>query len=56
MVKDIEQLINEVNGTMAIEGMPLTQDDKQRIRDCLNDDKLFEKTIAELVEKHSVSK
>lgn len=27
-MKDLERLINEVNGSMSMEGMPLTEDDK----------------------------
>ncbi len=53
-MKDIEKLIDEVNGSMSIEGMPLTPADKERIRLCVGDDKKVEKTIAELVKKHSV--
>ena len=30
-----EQIIREVNGTMAIEGMPLTEKDKENLRQVL---------------------
>ncbi len=53
-MKDLEKLINEVNGSMSIEGMPLTKTDKDRIRRCAGNDELVEKTIAELVKKHTV--
>jgi hypothetical protein len=52
-MKDIEKLIGEVNGTMAMEGMPLTDDDKNRIRTCLRDEDLYRKTLKELITKHS---
>jgi len=52
-MKDLEKLIDEVNGSMAMEGMPLTQSDKDRIRYCAGNVKLVEKTIAELVKKHT---
>lgn len=55
-MKDLEKLIDEVNGTMAMEGMPLTEADKDRIRCCAGNDELVEKTIAELVKKHTVGK
>ena len=53
-MKDIEAIIREVNGTMAIEGMPITAEDKERIRVCLRDSKRFDSAIAELLEKHTV--
>jgi hypothetical protein len=53
-MRDLEKLIDEVNGSMSIEGMPLTQTDKDRIRRCAGDEKLVEETIAELVKKHAV--
>lgn len=53
-MKDLEKLIDEVNGSMSIEGMPLTKNDKDRIRRCVGNDMLVEKTIAELVKKHTI--
>jgi predicted secreted protein len=53
-MKDLEKLIDEVNGSMSMEGMPLTKTDKDRIRRCAGNDKLVEKTIAELVKKHTI--
>ncbi|OLN27573.1 MULTISPECIES: hypothetical protein [Desulfosporosinus] len=52
-MRDLEKLIDEVNGSMSMEGMPLTQTDKDRIRHCAGNDKLVEKTIAELIIKHT---
>ena len=54
-MNDIEKLIDEVNGTMSIEGMPLTPADKERIRLCAGDEKKVEETIAELIKKHSAT-
>ena len=51
-MRDLEKLIDEVNGSMSMEGMPLTQADKDRIRHCAGNDELVEKTIAELIKKH----
>ncbi|MDT3701305.1 MAG: hypothetical protein RO469_18045 [Thermincola sp.] len=53
-MKDLEKLIDEVNGSMSMEGMPLTKTDKDRIRQCAGNDELVEKAIAELVKKHTV--
>jgi hypothetical protein len=53
-MKDIEQIIREVNGTMSMEGMPITDEDKDRIRDCLRNKNKFDITIKELILKHTV--
>lgn len=53
-MKDLEKLIDEVDGSMSMEGMPLTKTDKDRIRRFAGNDELVEKTIAELVKKHTV--
>ena len=44
-MKDTEKIIRQVNGNMAIEGMPITEADKARIRICLNDNSRFSKEI-----------
>lgn len=53
-MKDIEKIIREVDGTMSIEGMSITGDDKDRIRTCLRDKMKYNEAIAELVKKHTV--
>ena len=52
-MKRIEDVIEQVNGTMAMEGMPLTDEDKERIRRCAESPKLVENEIRLLVQKHS---
>ena len=37
-MRDIEQRIREVNATMAMEGMPLTESDKEDMRTVLKGD------------------
>ena len=54
LMKDIGQIIREVNGTMAIEGMPLKEEDKERIRICLSDEVSFEEMKRRIIEKHTV--
>ncbi len=51
-MRDLKKIIDQVNGSMIIEGMPLMKTDKERIRECAGNDELVEKRIAELVEKH----
>lgn len=41
-MRDIEQAIREVNGTMAMEGMPLTEADKENMRAVLHGDISFQ--------------
>jgi hypothetical protein len=38
---DIEQEIQEVNGTMALEGMPLTNEEKENLRAILRGEVTF---------------
>lgn len=52
-MKSIEKVITEVNGTMAIEGMPLTQEDRDRIRKYAGNNRLVDKAVSELVKKYS---
>lgn len=45
--KSMEEVINNVNSTMKLEGMPLTDEDKQRLKDCYEG----KTTVSEEVEK-----
>jgi len=45
-VRDIEQAIREINGTMAIEGMPLTEGEKEELRSVMRG----ERSYADLIE------
>lgn len=49
-----EKIIDEVNGTMAMEGMPLTESDKVRLRECITGKTSYDKMIERLVQKHSI--
>lgn len=53
-LRDIEKIIREVDGTMSIEGMPITGDDKDRIRNCLRNKKKYDEAITALIKKHTV--
>ena len=52
-MSEIDKIVNEVNGSMAIEGMPLTDEDKERIRISLADRNKFQAILKELILKHS---
>jgi hypothetical protein len=52
MPHDAERLIGEVNGTMAMEGMPLTDEDKERLRTVLRGEVTADEMVRRLVAKH----
>ncbi len=52
-MSDINRIINEVNSSMAMEGMPLTDADKERIRLSLISKEQYQKILKELIIKHS---
>ena len=52
---NIERIIEQVNSSMAMEGMPLTKKDKERIRTCAGNDDKVERMVSELVKKHSAA-
>ena len=54
VMSDIDSIVREVGSSMAMEGMPLFAEDRERIRRCLTDMGNLEKMIGSLVEKHKV--
>lgn len=52
---EIEKLINEVDSSMSMEGMPLSSEDKDRIRICLANPSELNGIISNLIKKHTVS-
>jgi len=54
-VREIERIVREVDSSMAMEGLPLTVEDKDRIRRCLSEPSSLEQTIGSLLRKHTVS-
>lgn len=53
-MRDIEKIISEVNATMAIEGMPITEEDKEKIRIVYRGEISATDMIKSLIEKHTV--
>ncbi len=49
-MSETERIIANVNATMAMEGLPLTEADNLRIKDCIEGRKSFNDTIKELVD------
>ena len=53
-MSDIESIVREVDSSMAMEGMPLQSEDKDRIRKYLINPGSLEKIVGSLVEKHTI--
>lgn len=53
-MSEIERIVKEVDSSMSMEGMPLTNDDKNRIKVCLESSEDFKKTLSALIKKHTV--
>jgi hypothetical protein len=54
MVNDMENVIENIDFSMTMEDMPLTNEDKNRLRDCLNGKLDIDKIIKETVKKHTL--
>jgi len=52
MKRSIEEIIKRVDATMALEDMPLTEEDKQRIRDINEGRTTSEEERQKLIEKY----
>ena len=52
-MRSTDQKIRIVDATMTMEGMPLTDEDKSRLRDIFDGNKTVEQTVQELIRKHS---
>ncbi len=51
-MSETERIIANVNATMSMEGMPLSEMDKFRIRECIEGRKDFADMVKELVEHY----
>lgn len=53
-MRDVEKIIGEVNGTMAMEGMPLTDEDREMLRECITGKTSTDEMIKRLVKRYTV--
>ena len=53
-MSDIEKIVREVDSSMAMEGLALTNEDKDRIRKCLSEPLSVDRIINGLLAKHAV--
>ncbi len=54
-MSDIEKIICEVDSSMTMEGLPLTNEDKDRIRMCLTDPSILDQLIQDIIKKYTVT-
>jgi hypothetical protein len=53
MVHDVENVVENIDFSMNMEDMPLTDEDKNRLRDCLNGTADVDKILQEVIKKHT---
>jgi hypothetical protein len=53
-MEQVEKIIDEINGTMAIENMPLTREDREMLRKCIIGETSPDETIKRLVRQYTV--
>jgi len=51
-----ENIVKEVEYTMRMENMPLTERDKRRLLDCLNGKTDFHDVLRKTIERHSLKR
>jgi hypothetical protein len=54
MLYDLENIVENIDFSMAMEDMPLTNEDKNRLRDCLNGKADVDKILREVIKKHTL--
>lgn len=50
--KEIQEKIKKVDGAMAQEGMPLTEEIKKKLYDCITGKSTYEKERQKIIEKY----
>ncbi len=53
MDSQIEKIIHDIDFTMTMENMPLTEQDKDRLRDCLTGKADIQEVLKYTISKHS---
>jgi hypothetical protein len=54
MVYDVENVVENIDFSMKMEDMPLTDEDKNRLRNCLNGMVDIDKILQEVIKKHTL--
>jgi hypothetical protein len=54
MANDVENIIENIDFSMKMENMPLTEQDKSRLRNCLTEKKMLIKFYRKPLKKHTL--
>ena len=54
MLWNVENIIENIDFTMKMEDMPLTEEDKSRLRICLNGDRNINEVLQETIKRHAL--
>jgi hypothetical protein len=54
MVHDMENIIENIDFSMTMEDMPLSNEDKNRLRNCLNGTMTIDEILQEVIKKHTL--
>jgi len=54
MEKNIENIIENIDFSMKMEDMPLTAEDKTRLRNCMSGEKDIKEALQETILKHTL--
>lgn len=49
-----DKIIDEINGTMAMEGMPLTDEDRDMLRECITGKTTPDEMVRRLVKHYTI--
>lgn len=52
-MSNVERIIENVDATMDMEGMPLLQEDRERVKECIEGKVSFEYAVALLIKKYT---
>jgi len=54
MTENMENIIENIDFSMKMEGMPLAEEDKIRLRFCLNGNRDISEVLQETIKKHTL--
>jgi hypothetical protein len=55
MVNSTEQIISNLDFSMRPDGMPLTEEDKTLLRNCINSNQNVNQVLRDIVKKHNTT-
>jgi len=54
MTENTDYIINNIDFSMKMEDMPLTEEDKTRLKICLNGERNINEVLQETIKKHTL--